>query len=67
MVFKINVNGVERAADVDGDTPLARLRRAHSTPLRNGTCHFSVGALLGLQCEHVELPRGVVDEEAGTN
>ena len=31
MVFKINVNGVERAADVDGDTPLARLRRAHST------------------------------------
>jgi hypothetical protein len=67
MALKINVNGVDRGADVDGDTPLARLRRAHSTHYETALAIFSVGALLGLQRKHVELPRSVVDEEARTD
>jgi hypothetical protein len=31
MAFRIKVNGVDRTADLDGDTPLLRVSRRRST------------------------------------
>ena len=77
MAYDINVNGVIRTADVDGDTPLLRVLRdvlgpARSLPLPKGeaeaadaapSCTLGVAALALLLGVHRSCGQGVASAQ----